>query len=196
MNVTDAIHARRAYRSLEPVEITPQLVEDLATHAGLSASCFNSQPWRFIFVYEKDALEAMWATLSRGNKWVELASMIVAVFSKPEDDCQIRDRVYHLFDVGMATATMILRATELGLVAHPIAGFSPQKVKEVLGIPDEYQVITLVNVGKKSEAVHPYLSEGQAEAERTRPVRRGLSGYAYHNRYPPSSSVATPDHEK
>ena len=184
MNVTDAIHSRRAYRSLEPVEVTPQLVEDLAAHAGLSASCFNRQPWRFVFVYEEDQLSTMWGALTKDNKWVELASMIVAVFSKPEDDCVIRDRVYHQFDTGMATAYLILRATELGLVAHPIAGFSPKKVREALGIPDEYQVITLVNVGRKSDDIHPYLSEEQAETEKRRPPRKPLSKYAYHNRYP------------
>lgn len=188
MNVKDAIHARRAYRSLEPMKVTRDLVDDLATHAGLSASCFNNQPWRFVFAYEEEMLKAMWTTLSKGNKWVELASMIVAVFSKPEDDCQIRDRVYHQFDAGMATAFLILRSTELGLIAHPIAGFSPKKVKEILGIPEEYQVITLVNVGRKSGVVHPFLSEEQAEAERTRPPRKPLAEYAYHNRYPSSES--------
>ena len=60
MNVTDAIKTRRAYRSLEPVEITPELVEDLATHAGLSASCFNNQPWHYVFVYDKKVLEEVW----------------------------------------------------------------------------------------------------------------------------------------
>ncbi len=169
MNITDGIHARRAYRSLEPVEITKELVEDLSTHAGLSASCFNNQPWRFVFVYDTETLEEMWGALSRGNKWVELASMIVAVFSRPEDDCRIRDRVYHQFDVGMATATMILRATELGLVAHPIAGFSPKKVREILGIPDGYRVMTLVNDGRKADGIHPYLSEEQARTGKERP---------------------------
>lgn len=183
MNITNGIHARRAYRSLEPVEITRGLVEDLATHAGLSASCFNNQPWRFVFVYDRETLEEMWGALSRGNKWVQLASMIVAVFSRPEDDCRIKSRVYHQFDVGMATATMILRATELGLVAHPIAGFSPNKVREILGIPDGYQVITLVNVGRKADGIHPYLSEDQAQTETERPERLPLERYAYHNRY-------------
>ena len=183
MNIADGIHARRAYRSLETIEVTRELVEDLATHAGLSASCFNNQPWRFVFVYDRGRLEEMWGALSRGNKWVELASMIVAVFSRPEDDCRIRDRAYHQFDVGMATANLILRATELGLVAHPIAGFSPRKVKEILGIPEGYQVITLVNVGKKSGNIHPYLSEGQAQAEKERPERLPLERYAFHNRY-------------
>ncbi|MBN2335803.1 nitroreductase family protein [Candidatus Bathyarchaeota archaeon] len=183
MNVTDAIHARRAYRSLEPVEITNELVEDLAAHAGLAASCFNHQPWRFVFVYERSRLEEMWGALSRSNKWAELASMIVAVFTRPEDDCQIRDRAYHQFDAGMATAHLILRATERGLVAHPIAGFSPKKVRETLGIPDGYQVITLVNVGRKAEAIHPYLSEDQAETEARRPERYPLERFAFHNAY-------------
>ena len=39
---------------------------------------------------------------------------------------------------------LILRATELGLVAHPIAGFSPRKAREILGIPDSAQVITFI----------------------------------------------------
>ena len=183
MNVTDAIHNRRAYRSLEPVKISREIVDDLALHAGLSASCFNNQPWRFVFVYDKDVLAEMFENVSRGNKWVQLSSLIIAVFSKPEDDCQIRSRIYHQFDVGMASAFLILRATELGLVAHPIAGFSPKKVRATLGIPDEYAVITLINVGKKSDEIHPYLSEDQVEKELERPARKALSEFAYHNKY-------------
>ena len=92
MNVSDAIHTRRAYRSLERVEITREIVEDLARHAQLSASCFNNQPWRYVFVYERDKLEEMYEALSRGNAWAKQASMIIVAFSKPDDDCQIRDR--------------------------------------------------------------------------------------------------------
>jgi nitroreductase len=183
MKVSEAIQTRRAYRSLEPVNITKEIVEDLATHAGLSASCFNYQPWRYIFVYEKEKIERMFETVSRGNKWVQLSSMIIAVFSKPDDDCMIRDRLYHQFDVGMATAFLILRATELGLVAHPIAGFSPKKVKEVLFIPEKYSVITLVIVGKKADKIHEFLSEDQVEKEKNRPPRKKLNEYTYHNVY-------------
>jgi nitroreductase len=183
LNVTDAIKTRRAYRSLGQVEITSELVNDLATHAGLSASCFNNQPWRYVFVYDKQVLKEMWDALSRSNKWVQLASMIIAVFSKPEDDCQIRTRQYHQFDLGMATAFLILRAQELGLVAHPIAGFRPKHVKEILGIPEGYSLITLVNVGKKMTDIHPYLTEEQAEREKERPERYPLEKFAFHNKY-------------
>jgi nitroreductase len=78
---------------------------------------------------------------------------------------------------------MILRATELGLVAHPIAGFKPKVVKKVLGIPEEYQVLTLIIVGKKMKTLHQSLSEDQVEKEENRPQRNPLSTFAYHNMY-------------
>ena len=127
MNVSEAIHARRAYRSLMPVEITQEIVDDLASHAQLSASCFNNQPWRYVFVYERKKLEEMYEALSRGNAWAKQSSMIIAAFSKPDDDCQIRSREYHQFDLGMATATMILRATELGAGSASYCWFQPEE---------------------------------------------------------------------
>jgi hypothetical protein len=39
---------------------------------------------------------------------------------------------YYLFDTGMATAIMILKATDLGLVAHSIAGYDEETIKRVL----------------------------------------------------------------
>lgn len=174
MDVKQAIYERRAYRSLEPVKITKELVRDLAESARLAPSCFNNQPWRFAFVYEPKILKKLHSALSRGNEWAQAGSMIIAVFSKKDYDCIVKGREYYLFGLGMATAFSILRATELGLVAHPIAGYHDDEVKEVLSIPDEMTVITLVIVGKQSKTISPVLSDKQVEAERTRPDRLPL----------------------
>ncbi|MCJ7524188.1 MAG: nitroreductase family protein, partial [Candidatus Aminicenantes bacterium] len=85
------------------------------------------------------------------------------------------EREYYLFDTGMATAFLILRASELGLVAHPIAGFDEDKAKEILGVPTDMRLITLVNVGKHLLPVNSLLNEQQAEIEQTRPGRLPLS---------------------
>lgn len=183
MNVKEAIQKRRAYRSLDPVEITNDLINDFAACAQLSASCFNNQPWRFVFVYDLEMLKKMHEALSSGNEWARSASMIIAVLSKKEFDCIIKERVYHQFDTGMATAFLILRATELGLVAHPIAGYSPKKTREVLGIPEDLEVITLVIVGKHSPTIKPVLSEKQVNDEKTRPERFPLEKFVYLNRF-------------
>jgi nitroreductase len=183
MDVTKAIETRRAYRSLEPVVITEDLIRDLAHHAQLAPSCNNNQPWRFVFVYDPARLKELHAALGPGNDWARAASMIIVVFSKKEDDCVIKDREYHLFGDGLAAAFLILRATELGLVAHPIAGFSLKKTREILGIPDEYQVVTFINIGRHSATISPILSPQQVDWERARPERRALDGFVFLNRY-------------
>lgn len=183
MTVKEAIESRRAYRSLVPVEITEGLIKDLAECIRLTPSCFNNQPWRFVFVHDHDMLLKMREALSKGNEWVHDASMIVAVFSEMTLDCDIKGREYYLFDTGMATAFMILRATELGLVAHPIAGYNEQKVKDILQIPNDMKVITLVNVGKHSDKIDPKLSDKQIEWEKSRSERLPFEKFVYLNKY-------------
>ena len=95
------------------------------------------------------------------------------------------EREYYLFDTGMATAFLLLRATELGLVAHPIAGFNEVGVKEVLSIPEDFRLITLLVVGKKADTIHTVLSEKQAENEEKRPPRFPFEKFAFFNIYEP-----------
>ena len=183
MDVSEAIEKRRAYRSLSPVEITNDLIEDLALHAQLSPSCFNKQPWKFVFVHGEDNLSALHETLPKGNAWAKDGSMIIAAAAKKEDDCLIKGREYYLFDTGMAVAFLMLRATELGLVAHPIAGYDEAKVKDLLAVPEDMTVIALIIVGKHSDTISPALSEDQAASEEERPPRFPLADFVYKNRY-------------
>ncbi len=183
MTVKEVIENRRAYRAIEKVEITKVLIHDLARHAQLSASCFNYQPWNFVFVYEEEILEQIFNDLKEPNEWVKNASMIIAVFSKKDLDCVVgTSREYYLFDSGMATAFMILRGTELGLVMHPIAGYSHSKVKSVLNIPEDMTVITLIIVGKKGTDTS-LLTEKQIETEKKRPSRKLMEEFVYLNKY-------------
>ena len=93
MTVKEAIEKRRAYRSLEPFNVTKELISDLARCAQLTASCFNRQPWRFVFIYDPDVLKEMRKALSKGNAWAYNASMIIAVIGRREDDCIIGERL-------------------------------------------------------------------------------------------------------
>jgi len=183
MSVKETIEKRRAYRSLEPVEITQDLVNDLAEVAKIAPSCGNKQPWRFVFVYDKQVLKQLFTALSGSNNWVEKASMVIGVFSKPENDCMIGERLYYLFDTGMATAFIMLRATELGLVAHPIAGFEETAAKDILGIPNAMRLITLIIIGKHSKEVNPVLSESMKLGEKQRPPRKAIEDFIYIDKY-------------
>lgn len=184
MNVSEAIENRRAYRSLEPIAIPGDWLEDLARCAALAPSCFNKQPWRFIFVRDPGRLAKLAGAMKSGNEWTARASMIIAVCTQRELDCVMKDgREYALFDVGLATAFLILRATELGLVAHPIAGYDPAAVRQALEIPEGMTVVTLVIVGKRAAAVDPQLPDWAQTAERERPERLPLKAFAFADIY-------------
>lgn len=175
MELLEIIEKRRAYRSLQPVEISEEMVRELAMAASLSASCFNKQPWRFVFALDPEVLERLKGAMKKGNEWTRAASLIVAVCSRKDLDCVVREREYFLFDTGMATAFLILRATDMGLVAHPIAGYDEDKAREALGIPADMRLITLVNIGKHLLPPNALLDEQQAETEKNRPERLPLN---------------------
>jgi len=171
MKVQNAIQKRRSFRGLDPIEITENMIKELAVAASLAPSCYNNQPWKFVFVKKKDQLDKLKTVMNKGNEWTHDASCIAAVISKKDLDCVIKAREYYLFDTGLAIGQMLLKATEMGLVAHIIAGYSPEKTMEILSIPEEWNVIALIIIGKKSR-------KRNTIGDETRPERLALK-YIY-----------------
>ncbi|MGA1873744.1 MAG: nitroreductase family protein, partial [Thermoplasmatota archaeon] len=121
MEFDDVAEKRRSRRAYQPTEITDAIVDRLLQAAELAPSCNNNQPWKFVMVRDPLLLERVFETLTRGNYWMKKASMVVAVFTEQGSDCDVQGVAYEMFDTGMATAFMLLKATDMGLLTHPIA---------------------------------------------------------------------------
>jgi len=174
MDVVEAIHTRRAKRTLSDKPLEDDKIDSLIEAVRLSASCFNNQPWRIVVAKGKEALDNVKSALSKGNVWATRAPVIMVVSAREQDDCQLSDkRNYFLFSTGLAIGQLELRATELGLIAHPIAGYDPIKLKQLLGIPEEYTIITLVIIGYPGTDAG-LLSDKQKEIESNRPERKPM----------------------
>ena len=181
MDVKKAIETRRSYRSIEEVEVTEELISDLAEAASLAPSCYNNQPWRYVFVYEEEQLKKLQQSLADANQWAKNGSLLIAIFSQADYDCIVNDREYYLFDVGMSVNNMVLRATELGLVTHLMAGFNEEQAKDILNIPQDMKLISLLVIGKQRDEIDPDLSPDMKKGEKKRPERLDLSEFVYHN---------------
>ena len=152
--VIGLLAARHGSRSFLPDPLPEEVVAELIEAIRLTPSCFNNQPWRYLFLASPEALEKGRRALSRGNSWADRAPLLVVGYSRPEDDCVIPDgRRYHEFDLGMATMDLILAATARGLVARPFAGFSPAKLKELFPehIEGPARALVMLAVGRLSE---------------------------------------------
>ncbi len=172
MDVLEAIHRRRALRIFDTRPVEGEKVLGLVEAMKLAPSCNNNQPWRIVVCRDQESLEKAKGALSKGNVYATRAPLIFVVAAKVEDDCHLSDRRdYFLFGCGMAVGQLMLRATELGLIAHPIAGYDPVLLKKELGIPDEYVAITMVNIAYPGTD-NSLLSDKQRELEKARPERK------------------------
>lgn len=202
MDVREAIEKRRAYRSLAKTKITAAEIKQLGEAARLCCSAENHQPWRFVFVTDPALIEQLCATMIKDNAWAARASMLVAVCTAVRLDCTVNDRdiapdvpdagkltakgntrPYSFFDTGQAMAFLILRATELGLVAHPIAGYLEQRVQKILRIPRTLIVMALVVVGRRAAVIDPALPPDMKADERARPPRLPLARISFTNHF-------------
>jgi peroxiredoxin len=144
--INDSILLRRALRGVRPDPVDDEKIEKLIRAAHLAPSCMNKQPWRFIVVKSQENLEKLHTALSEGNYWMKHAPVMIIVYTDDELGCQLSDRRnYSLFDTGTDVGFLLTQATQMGLIAHPVAGYDPIKVKELFGINGI--VITLIAVG-------------------------------------------------
>ena len=151
--VISLLAARKAGRSISTEPLSGDEVTQLAEAARLTPSCYNKQPWRFLFLQSEAALTTGRESLSEGNRgWASRAPLLVVAYSRQEDDCVSDDgRAYHQFDLGMAVMNLMLAATARGLVARPMAGFDPEQICAAFGLSDGYRPLVMVAVGKPSD---------------------------------------------
>jgi nitroreductase len=151
--ILDILGARKAGRSISGERLPDEVVQDLMEAIRMTPSCFNKQPWRYLFLESEDGLAKGHQILSKGNlPWASRAPLLVIAYAKRGDDCELPDgRAYYQFDVGMSAMDMMLCATHHGLVARPMAGWDSAKVKELFGLEAEDEPIVVIAVGKPSD---------------------------------------------
>jgi nitroreductase len=120
--------------------------------ARWSASCFNNQPWRFIYALhgtkEWDTLNSIISP--RNQQWVKNAGALVLVLSSTSYERNGKPAPTHSFDAGLAVSNFLLQASNNGLAAHPMEMHDYDKARKVLSIGKEYTIEAMIAVGEES----------------------------------------------
>ncbi|MGM0432960.1 MAG: nitroreductase family protein, partial [Spirochaetota bacterium] len=160
-------------RALSGEKATSRQIERVLEAGHLAPSCFNNQPWRFVLFERDEELSSIAQALSKNNSWALKSAFVVAACTRAADDSNLSDnRSYALFDTGLAVENMMLQAVHEGLIAHPMAGFDPFKVKEISEIPEDVTIIALVAFGfpGKVEDLPETLQKREAAPRSRRPL--------------------------
>lgn len=117
-------------------------------------SANNLQPWRFAFVSRDDVMHAELCEkglIGFNQSWAPDASalIVVAVQKALPDGKEITGRN---FDAGLAAASMVVQAQEIGLHTHQIGGFIQDEIHSLLKLDDNQEVVVVIAVGKVAPA--------------------------------------------
>ncbi len=150
--VVKLLQQRHATRAIQTTPLSDDAIRELCEAVRLTPSCFNKQPWHYLFLTSEQARKQGAEALAPGNRaWATRAPLLIVGYSRKTDDCLLDDgRAYHQFDLGMSTMNLMLAATHHDLVARPMAGFDPAKVAELFGLDAAAEPMIMIAVGPKS----------------------------------------------
>jgi len=152
MDLMEAIKTRRSIRRYKNLQIPETLLREVLNSARLAPSADNSQPWKIVVVRDEQ-VKARLAAACNGQKFMAQAPMILVACGIPEDAFPTVGGYMssHVIDATIAVDHLTLAAHALGLGTCWIASFKEDKVREILGIPEDVRVVALTPLGYPDE---------------------------------------------
>src|SRR5215469_18797345 len=112
METWDAIRARRNVRQFEDRPIPDDALDQILEAARRTPSSTNWQPWDFVVVTGRERLRTLARVWEHSQHVAGSAATIGVVAPVPKDDFA---RDWASYDLGQATMSIMLAATDLGI---------------------------------------------------------------------------------
>lgn len=172
--INPVIVNRWSPRSFASYDLSDKDLFSLFESARWAPSSSNSQPWRFIYAKRNsENWDDFFNLLIDFNKqWCTDASALVVIVSRKNFEHNGQPSITHQFDTGAAWENLAIQAVSQGLVTHAMAGFDYDKARKTLQVPNDYDVMAMIAIGKRGpkERLTPEL-----QARETPNTRKPLS---------------------
>lgn len=158
-NFSDLIRKRRSTRKFADKNLTQEQVVCLMKAALMSPTSKRSNAWRFIVVDDKELLKKLSCCKAQSSEFIADAPLAIVVMADPlVSDVWIED-------ASIASIYLQLQAEDMGLGScwvqvrerFTASGMpSDEYVREVLDIPLQLQVLSVIAVGYKEQERKPF----------------------------------------
>lgn len=161
MDVKEAISKRRSIRKYQRKEVPLDLIRELIDAARLAPSGSNAQPCRYYLVKDNETKEKLKGNQIFEQDFVYQAPVLIVCCSDLQSYRQgikgwsEENENRALRDLSIASAFLVLRATELGLATCYVGWMKKDKIKDILDIPRNYMVPFVIAVGYANEQPKP-----------------------------------------
>lgn len=148
--VHELIAKRWSPRAFADKPVEPNKLRSLLEAARWAPSCFNEQPWHFIVATKEkpEEFERLLNCLVDVNiAWAKQAPVLMLSVARLQFERNDKPNHHAFHDVGMAVGNLTLQATALDLYLHQMAGFHPDKAREVFKIPEKFEPVAAMALG-------------------------------------------------
>ena len=155
----------RQYREFTDAPASDAEIEAVVQVARWSGSSANEQRWRFIVMRDVRTLRQLATVGMPQTRGLHTAVAAIAIVLPDEPSRAVSDA----YDDGRVAERILIAATMLGLgsgISWIRAGFQPA-VREILGLPEDRIVRTIMSLGHPTDAARqPKSAPGQARRPR------------------------------
>ena len=167
MELQKAIEQRRSIRKYAPCVVKKEHIEEMVKCAQLAPSWKNSQTARFYVSLSDEMREKTSDALASFNKERTenvgafiVTTVVHGISGYMANGATHLGNGFECFDNGLAVENLLLKAQELGYGTLIMGLYKEEKLRELLGIPAEENVVAVIAVGKADIA--PELPERNA----------------------------------
>jgi nitroreductase len=148
MDAIKAITTRKAVRAFAPDSVEPEKLKTIIDAARHAMSARNLQPWQFVLVYDRNRICDIGVLCSTG-RFVSDAPAVIIVL-KDSGNTRWGD-----IDCAQAVQNMATAAWSLGLGTCWVGNFDGQKISQMLRVPSEWTIFTILAFGYPNSANPP-----------------------------------------
>ena len=158
----EIIKGRRSIRRYQNKEIPKEDLNQVLEAIRWSPSWANTQCWEVVVIKNAEIKQKLQEVLSTGNpasKAMAEAPVVIALCGKLEragykkGEARTKFGDWFMFDLGIATQSLCLAAHRLNLGTVIVGLFDHDKARDVLKVPEGYEVVALVPLGYPTQEV-------------------------------------------
>ena len=146
MDIYKAIRTRKSVRSFLDRDIEEDKLQRILEAVRLAPSAKNLQEWRFVVVRDRHKREQL-AQAAYNQTFVGEAPVVIACCAETDKHVMRCGLECYPIDVAIAVDHLTLAAVSEGLGTCWIGSFEGEKVKQILGIPQEIIVVAMLPLG-------------------------------------------------
>ncbi len=158
--IMKVIKERRSVRNFEDKPVPEELIQTVLEAVQWTPSWANTQCWEIVVIKDPEVKARVQAAVPKSNpafKSIVNAPVVLAMCARINDSGYYKNVVttkfgdWFMFDLGLATQSIVLAAHAAGL-GTVIAGlFDHDKVAEAIKMPAGHEMVTLIPMGYPSK---------------------------------------------